>query len=147
MEALSQSWLLQEGFGLPSSTVLCRRSAGCNVVSPEASGRGQGVCLNRQNSVAPAIDSLEHRARACYLPCSLLYNELCHAISIHSLSVPLSALLNVLCTESIKAYIVLKQKKNVFHPLFNSYAGPKTQQLNVVGSWIKLPSKLRIKEA
>ena len=32
--------LLQEGFGLSSYTVLCRRGAGRNVVLPEAGGHG-----------------------------------------------------------------------------------------------------------
>ena len=36
-------------------------------------------CLNRQNGADPATESLDHRARACYLPCGLSYNELCHA--------------------------------------------------------------------
>ena len=64
-------WLLQEDFGLPFSTILHGRGAGHDVVSPEANGRGQGVCLNRQNSMGQATDSLDHRARACYLPCGL----------------------------------------------------------------------------
>ena len=47
------------------------------------------VCaLNRWYGMGPVCVSLEHRSRACYLPCGLLYNELHHAISVHSLSVP-----------------------------------------------------------
>ena len=89
---------MQEGFELSSSTVLCKRGAGHDVVSPEASGHGQGVCLNRWNGMGPAIDNLDHRARACYLPCGLPYDELIHAIGVHSLLVPHSTLLNVFCT-------------------------------------------------
>ena len=47
------------------------KRTGWDLVSPEASSHGQGVCLNRQNGVGPATDSLGHRARACYIPCSL----------------------------------------------------------------------------
>ena len=49
------------------------------------------VCLNRRYDVGPACDSLNHRTRACYLPYGLMYNELCHAVGVHSLSVPPSA--------------------------------------------------------
>ena len=102
--------MLQKGFGLSSSTVLCRRGTGHDVISPEANGHGQGVCLNTQNGAGSATDSLGYRVRACYMPCGLLYDELCHAISKYSLSLPPSAFLNVLRTDSIKAYIILKQK-------------------------------------
>ena len=101
---------------------------------PKASGRGQGVCLNKQNSVGPATDSLDHKARACYLPHGLLYNELLHTISMYSLLVPLSTLLNVLCTWSIKAYIILKQNMDVLCLLINSCASLKPQWINVLGS-------------
>ena len=98
------------GFGLSSSTILYGRSAGRNVVLPKASGLGWGLCLNRWNSMGSATYSLVHRARVYYLLCGPLYNELCHAIGIHSLLVPPSTLLNMLCTKSIKAYIILNQK-------------------------------------
>ena len=87
----AEGYVLQEGFGLSSSTVLHGRSTVHDVVSPKASGRGQVVCLNRQNSMGPATDSLDHRAGACYLLCDLLYNELHCAIGVQSLSVPPSA--------------------------------------------------------
>ena len=61
---------------------------GFDVVSLKAGGRGLGLCLNRRNNAGPATDSLEHRAGVCYLPRGLLYNELCHVISVNSLSVP-----------------------------------------------------------
>ena len=64
--------------------------------------------------MVPATDSLDLRARACYLSYGLSYDELHHAVGVHSLSVPPSALLNVLCTKSIKAYIILKQKQKYF---------------------------------
>ena len=47
------------------------------------------VCaLNRWYGMGPVCDSLDHRARACYLPCSLSYDELRHTVSMHSLLVP-----------------------------------------------------------
>ena len=36
-------------------------------------------CLNKHNGMGSATDSLDYRARVCYLPCSLLYNEYYHA--------------------------------------------------------------------
>ena len=80
--------ILQESFGLSSSNVLCRRGAGHNVVSPEAGGRGQGLCLNRWNSVGPETDSLDHRARVCYFPCGLLYDELHCTIDVNHSRLP-----------------------------------------------------------
>ena len=41
--------------------------------------------------MGPATDSLDYRAGVCYLPCGLLNNELCCAVSVHSLLVPPSA--------------------------------------------------------
>ena len=64
------------------------KALGFDVVSLEAGGHGQGLCLNRWNGMGPATDSLDHRAGVCYLLCSLWYNELQHAINMHSLSVP-----------------------------------------------------------
>ena len=47
------------------------------------------VCdLNRQYYMGPAYDSLDHRARACYLPYSFSYDELHHAIGMHSPLIP-----------------------------------------------------------
>ena len=60
--------------------------AWCGLV--EAGGCGWGLCLNRRYGIGPACDSLDHRARVCYLPRSLPYDELHHTISMHSLSVP-----------------------------------------------------------
>ena len=62
-----------------------------DAVLPKADGRGRGMCLNRQNSMVPETDSLDHRAGACYLPCVILYDELRDAVHVHSLSVPPSA--------------------------------------------------------
>ena len=64
--------------------------------------------------MGPATDSLDHRTGVCYFLSGLLYNELCHAVGMRSLSVPPSALLNILYTESIKAYIAFKQKQMYF---------------------------------
>ena len=105
------------------------------------------MCLNRQNGVGPATDSLDHRAGAYYLPHSLLYNELCHAVGVLSLSVPPSTLLNILCTEVNQGPHHSEAKMDVLRLLINSCAGLKTQQLNIVCSSIKFPSKASIKEA
>ena len=81
--------------------ICCRRVLGCHphpscmgkalgfgVALFKACSCGRGLCLNRRYGVGPACDSLDHRAGVCYLPCSLPYNELCHAIGLSSLSVP-----------------------------------------------------------
>ena len=66
-------------------TAYCRKVLGCHphpscpgkalgfvVVLFKACGCGQGLCaLNRQYNVGPACDSLNQRARACYLLCNL----------------------------------------------------------------------------
>ena len=64
--------------------------------------------------MGPACDSLDHRARACYLLCGLMYDELCQAIGMRSLSVPPFTFLNVHYTQSIKGSIILKQKLMYF---------------------------------
>ena len=66
-----------------------RHWAQCGLV--EACGFGRVLCLNRWYSMGPACNSLDHRARGCYLQCSLMYNELHHAIGMCSLLVPPSA--------------------------------------------------------
>ena len=128
---------MKKGFGLSSSPILNKRGAGCDVVLPKASGYGQGWCLNRCNSMGPATDSLDHRARACYLPShGFSYNKYCHARQYAlTLGSPPSALLKYApYIESIKAYIVLKQKWMILRSLINSHAGPETQWLNIVFS-------------
>ena len=48
----------------------------------------QNVAYHRHKGVGPATNSLDHRARVCYLPCCLSYDELCRAVGVHSLSIP-----------------------------------------------------------
>ena len=82
-------YLLQEGFGLSSSPSPAAEEVMVIMWSySEASGCGQGVCLNRQNGAGPATDSLDHRAGAYYLLYGFLYNKLRHAIGVQSLLVP-----------------------------------------------------------
>ena len=83
--------MLQEGFGLLSSPVLRRQGAGRDVVSSKQVVADEVCTLNRWYGAGPATDSLDHRAGTCYLPHGLSYDELRHAIGVHSLSVPPSA--------------------------------------------------------
>ena len=69
--------------------VWARRWARCGFI--KVGGCRRGLCLNRCYGAGPTCSSLDHRARACYLPCSLPYNELHHAVGMRSLLVPPSA--------------------------------------------------------
>ena len=74
------------------ATICCRRVPGCHplpscleeVLGTMWSRQMQVVvdkvlCLNGHNGGGPATDSLDHRNGACYLPCSLSYDEHHHA--------------------------------------------------------------------
>ena len=78
-------------------------------------------------------DSLNHRAGVCYLPCGFLYDELCHAVGMHSLLVPPSTFLMCFALSQSRLTSFLS-KTNVLCILINSHAGLEIQQLNIVGS-------------
>ena len=63
-----------------------------------------------------------------------LYDELHHAIGMHSLFGSPLHILNMHYTKSIKGSIILEQKHDVLCSLIDSCAGPETQQLNIAGS-------------
>ena len=125
--------MLQEGFGLSSSTVLRGRGTGHDMVLPVVGGCGQGLCLNRQNGMGPATDSLDHRAGACYLPCGLLYNKICCAVGVLHSRFPPPHFERALHLFN-QGLHHSKAKIDVFYSLINSCAGPETQRLNVVDS-------------
>ena len=81
----------------------------------------------------PATDSLDHRARACYLPCGLhMMNFIVPLACTHSRFPPpyFERALNFV-NHSLHHS---GAKIDVLHSLINFCAGPETQQLNTVGS-------------
>ena len=83
--------LLQEGFGLSSSPVLRGQGAGHDVIPFEAGLRTRFVPKQVVQRAGPACDSLDHRAGACYLPCSLRTMNFVMPSAFASLLVPPSA--------------------------------------------------------
>ena len=81
-------WVFQEGFGLSCSPVLYGLRAGLPCGLIRSRWLWTRFMPKQAYSMVPACDILDHRAGACYLPCGLLYNELCHTIGVHSLSIP-----------------------------------------------------------
>ena len=103
---------------------------GFGMVSFKAGGCGQGVCLNRRYGVSPECDSLDHRLGACYLPCGLLYHELCCAVGMpHSRFPPPHFECALYLVNQCLHHSGVKM--DVLRSLINSCSGPETCWLNV----------------
>ena len=83
--------------------------------------------------MGPACDSLDHRAGACYLPCSLCKMNFIIPLACAHSRFPPPHFEHALHLVN-QGFHRSGAKTDVLHSLIDSCAGPETQRLNIVGS-------------